>query len=529
MTSNEQLRFVSIQPTSGVLGVLAHLNYKAWYALAEFVDNAIQSYHDYEESLKSAHAGDYRLSVVISWDTTTRTLSVTDNAAGIHEVDFQRALQLAAVPPDRSGLSEFGMGMKSAACWFCGESGNWTLETSALGESVKRSVHLDIARIISDTPDKLDILQEQAEPHEHYTRLTMRNIANAPATKTFGKIKNHLSSIYRRYLIEGDLFIECFGNQLSRTHVEILRAPDKSVTEGPEVEWRKDINFMVGDVPVRGFGGIRARASTSDAGFAIFRRKRLIVGSEGDGYRPEEIFGKSNSYRYQRVFGELDIENLSVTHTKDGLQWDESQELEFIEKLKMQLDSPELPILRQAELYRAKEQSRDVRTRAKTIIRDVGAELQSGFESALTSFETSRETPETPDTAQLEGVDVAPGQSAVFTFSRGAIAWEVTVAFVHDRIEAPWLHVGQAYLSNDGPDAPHTLRILMSTHHPFVQRFLDPQGKNLEPMSRMAASVGLAEVIAKFTGYEHAGMVREFLEGLLRTAFSGVHNDQEVE
>ena len=36
----------------------------------------------------------------------------------------------AAIPPDRSGLSEFGMGMKSAACWF---APRWSVRTKALG------------------------------------------------------------------------------------------------------------------------------------------------------------------------------------------------------------------------------------------------------------------------------------------------------------------------------------------------------------------------------------------------------------
>jgi hypothetical protein len=38
-----QLNSVNIRPGVNVLSVLPHLNYKAWYALAEFVDNAIQS------------------------------------------------------------------------------------------------------------------------------------------------------------------------------------------------------------------------------------------------------------------------------------------------------------------------------------------------------------------------------------------------------------------------------------------------------------------------------------------------------
>lgn len=38
---------INIRPGVGILSVLSHLNYKPWFAVAEFVDNAIQSFIDY--------------------------------------------------------------------------------------------------------------------------------------------------------------------------------------------------------------------------------------------------------------------------------------------------------------------------------------------------------------------------------------------------------------------------------------------------------------------------------------------------
>ena len=54
------------------------------------------------------------------------------------------------------------------------------------------------------------------------------------------------------------------------------------------------------------------------AGFALFRRDRLIQGSGDEGYRPELIFGKPNTFAYQRVFGEIHLDGFQVSHTKDG-------------------------------------------------------------------------------------------------------------------------------------------------------------------------------------------------------------------
>ena len=117
--SGQQLKRVSIRPGVSVLSVLRHLNYKPWFALAEFVDNAVQSYLDNKETLHKIHGNDWKLKVTIDVDTSAPgRIAVRDNAAGISLNVFPRAFRPAVIPPDRSGLSEFGMGMKSAACWF---------------------------------------------------------------------------------------------------------------------------------------------------------------------------------------------------------------------------------------------------------------------------------------------------------------------------------------------------------------------------------------------------------------------------
>lgn len=110
---------INIRPGVSILSVLKHLNYKPWFALAEFVDNAIQSYLEHEDELKDLEGPDFKLLVKIEIDPSEDgKITIRDNAAGIYEKDYARAFRPAAVPPDKSGLNEFGMGMKSAACWF---------------------------------------------------------------------------------------------------------------------------------------------------------------------------------------------------------------------------------------------------------------------------------------------------------------------------------------------------------------------------------------------------------------------------
>lgn len=139
---------IQIRPGVGILSVLSHLNYKPWFAIAEFVDNSIQSFLDYRAEIQKVDGRAARLRVDIELDSSEGgRLTVRDNAGGIHEVDYPYAFRPAEVPPNTTGLSEFGMGMKSAACWF---SPNWTVRTTALGESIEKTVHFDISRIVED-------------------------------------------------------------------------------------------------------------------------------------------------------------------------------------------------------------------------------------------------------------------------------------------------------------------------------------------------------------------------------------------
>lgn len=94
---------IEIRPEVTMLSVLRHLNYKAWFAIAEFIDNSLQSYLANREALETLHGADFRLEVDVRIDTAVSGLIViTDNAAGISTVDFPRAFRAAQVPTDRT-------------------------------------------------------------------------------------------------------------------------------------------------------------------------------------------------------------------------------------------------------------------------------------------------------------------------------------------------------------------------------------------------------------------------------------------
>lgn len=221
---------VNIQPGVNVLSVLRHLKYKPWYALGEFVDNAVQSAQDHWDKLQAQHGGKYKLRVTIELDAADGgKIVVRDNAAGIAVADYQRAFRTAEVPPSRKGLSEFGMGMKSAGFWF---SSDWSVRTKALGEARSGRIDFDLGKITEENLETLPVHYSSGLPHEHFTELTLLRPQKMPTGRTIGKIKDHLTGIYRQFIRNGRLELVFRGDSLTFAEPAILRAPHPKTPAG---------------------------------------------------------------------------------------------------------------------------------------------------------------------------------------------------------------------------------------------------------------------------------------------------------
>jgi len=232
----QQLSSVNIRPGVTILSVLKHLNYKPYYALAEFIDNSIDSYLKNKDALQKLEDEDFKLVVNIEFDTTNNRIVITDNAAGIHTNDYQRAFRTAEIPPDNSKLSEFGMGMKSAACWF---SNQWEVRTSSLGESIERTVSFDISKIVEDKIDELDISAEQTSENSHYTVITLMGVEDKmPIKSGLGKVKRHLASIYREFFRNGILELQINSKKLTYKSLKILNVPFYDTPDDEAIEWK---------------------------------------------------------------------------------------------------------------------------------------------------------------------------------------------------------------------------------------------------------------------------------------------------
>ena len=503
---------IQIRPSVRILSVLSRLNYQSWFALAEFVDNSIQSFLDYQEEIKDVDGSRAKLQVEIELDSSDEGhLIIRDNAAGIHAVDYPRAFRPAEVPVHTNGLSEFGMGMKSAACWF---SPNWTVRTTALGESVEKTVHFDISQIVKDNLEELTVESRTVESDIHFTEIILSDLHKPPQTKTIDKIREHLASIYRVFIAEGLLELRFRDQVLSYAQPKILCAPfHEKASEAPRL-WRKEIDFDFGTgLRARGFAALREKASTSHAGFALFRRNRLIQGSADEGYRPKLVFRNPNSYTYQRLFGELHLEGFDVSHTKDGFQWDENED-PFLGLLKEELDKEPTPLLNQAEGYRVRQRTPDLKPGAETSTRRTSKTVENEVPPVVEVqlHEKPENEPPPPDLPTAE----TPIAGKTVSVEIDGKKWEISIELANNEAIGDWISV-----SDDPWDGKvRRVKIRMSLAHPFMLQYSGVEASQIEPLQRLATAIALAEITARDSGVKKTRTFIRNINKFLREALS---------
>ena len=340
---------VSIKIQTGVYGQFRNLNNKVWFALGEYVDNAVQSFENNKDRLRKANKGKYQFEVRINIDWESNNIKIYDNAAGIDTKNFQRAFEPANIPIDNTGLHEFGMGMKTASIWL---ADLWSVRTAALDETEERFVEFDLKKVLAEEREVLKVKNTDKQKSSHFTELVLHNLSkNAPSTMQMDKVRRHLGSIYRKFIRKGDMKLFINDEELLYEEPEILKAPFYTNPNGRPIEWKKEIDFSLGKYKVKGFIALLSTMSTNEInGLSLFRRGRVIEGSHDEKYRPKAICGQIGSPRYKRIFGELELEGFAVSFNKGSFQ--EQEDLEaLMEALQTEISSKDFDLYTQAEKH----------------------------------------------------------------------------------------------------------------------------------------------------------------------------------
>lgn len=374
---------VSIATKPLVYSAFRYIENKVWDALAEYVDNAVQSFKDHIDILKQLNPNS-KLRVEINVDVDNDIITIKDNAYGITNKDYDRAFELANIPLDRKGLNEFGMGMKVSSIWL---SDHWTVETKAYGETEIKTLVFDIHEVTQNQELELPVSVAPGDPSDHYTIITLTKLSqNKPRSRQMAYVKKHLASIYSKYIRDGILDLVVNNELLQDTQPQCLNAPYYKSPNGDSILWRKEINFeapkcdesgnQIGVYYAKGFIGILEKMSTSiDNGILLFRRGRVIGSSYDEKYRPKILSGEEGSPRYKRIFGELELEGFDVSFTKSSFQ-DDDEFATFIEVLRDDLARDKsFDLFGQAQNYTKPKSQADKKKTAQQLVRTIANEI----------------------------------------------------------------------------------------------------------------------------------------------------------
>jgi len=315
-----------------IISSYKRLSYKPWYALAEFIDNSTQAYFDNRTRLDPVYNKNNEHLIVkieLNEKGKEKCLEIHDNSIGMSEKELQNAVIVGKPPKNDKGRSKYGIGLKTAACWF---GDMWSIKTKKLGAKEAIEVVINVQDIASHKI-KLAPKRTPAKKEEHYTIIKIWKLNRSLNSRTRGKIKDYLSSFYRIDISEGYLELWCFDKKLDWNYSDFKKRFIKN-RDGSLAE--KRFNFNIDGKKVKVWAGVLERGSRADAGFSVIQAERVIRGWP-DSYRPSTLFGSQvggrNDLINQRLVGEIHLEGFDVSHTKDEILFTDSESEKLEEKL----------------------------------------------------------------------------------------------------------------------------------------------------------------------------------------------------
>ncbi|MEQ8909647.1 MAG: ATP-binding protein [Vicingaceae bacterium] len=317
---------------TNIISTYKRLSYKAWYAIAEFVDNSTQAYFNNKVELDKVYGESDRLTVKVNYSRKDSCLVIEDNSMGMDLDRFKHALHIGDTKYS-NGRSKYGVGMKTAACWF---GDKWTIESCKLGEGKEYSCTVSVDEIIEQSDDTITIKEKEVDKGLHYTNIKIENLHKIMHGNTLNKVKSFLERIYYIDIANNELTIEFQGTELESFDLE-----EGLFINEEGNKYKKEFSFSIGGEnsnkkTISGWVSAILPGSREKAGFTIQMNDRVIVCPPA-AYKPETIFGEqlggSNTLVNQRVVGMLELEGFDVSHQKDAIIWEGNDEEELSNRL----------------------------------------------------------------------------------------------------------------------------------------------------------------------------------------------------
>jgi len=366
----------------------------------EFVDNSLQSFLDEGKNELLRNIGVEKCRVLLTIDIDK--IVITDNSFGMDHESFKRALKLNEKSQNYSkgSLGEFGMGLKYAAISLGNE---YTIESTALGSNEHYKATITRELLLQNSTTVTNEIDEDYDKNAHFTKITIKRLRNNITKSKQEDLIYKLSRIYYKHIEKDDLEIVFTPNRLVKyTPPEIWLNDD-----GAEIfeYFEGNLTFQDKTYTYTGWIGILKTARTSDAGFSLLQNDRIIVLN----YRPSLLLGKPNSFPYQRIVGDINLDGWPVDFNKRGFSWSNGLEDLFLAELST--NSVVIEIIKQA---------RDLRVRKASAFptKEITQKLTTKMEKQLGALATIIKTPPIPAKKEVDDkvTDIAESHPLKFTY-----------------------------------------------------------------------------------------------------------------
>ena len=273
-------RLVDITPDRSLLPKLGFAGYSAPQAIAELVDNAIDS----RREGKKLH---------IHIRITPNLYEVTDDALGMDYRTISKALVLAW-SRKKGSLGEFGLGLKTA-CLSLGTA--FEVHSSTGGGREYRVAYDPVKWMKSGRAWRIPLQEVRAKRGKPGTKVLIRHL-KVYYPRLPSVIRQDLQRRFAPFVRSRDVDVVVNGRAC---HVEEIQLLPRS---------RKEFSIRTrGGERIRGWYGLLAEGSTKGYyGFHTYRRNRMITTFD------KIAIGEDPTL--SRIIGEIHMDHLLVTHNK---------------------------------------------------------------------------------------------------------------------------------------------------------------------------------------------------------------------
>lgn len=311
---------------SGIIAIWQREKFKLDRVFSEFVDNSLQSYLDHKDVLDRLPDGK-KCNVKIIWNADK--IVITDNAFGMNEEEFARALKPKATNPNalrNNQLSVYGLGLKYASVYL---GNHYSISSTRYNSTIHYFAEVDVPEFEKNNPKNVEAVISDTFPEKHETVLEITSIRIKRTPDKERDLSEKLGIIYNHYISSGDLSITINGIPVSYVRPQL-----RPKEEGGVYFEKFEDSFVIGDKKYEfsGWMGLLNKGNQAITGINLMQAKRCIE----LGYKPKKFFGTGNSFENSRVVGEIVFngENYVLSFNKDGFVWaDDGAEDAFIEKL----------------------------------------------------------------------------------------------------------------------------------------------------------------------------------------------------